>query len=46
MRGAIIGLAVLLAIILGVFGALAVLANSLSPRTETVRIELDDTFPR
>ena len=46
MRGALIGLVVVVGIIAVGFGTLAVIANGMEPTREEARVELDDDFPR
>ena len=45
MRGVLIGFGVLVAVILIGFGALVLMADSMEPDAEEIRIELPDDFP-
>lgn len=45
MRGVLIGIGVVLAILLAGFGALVLIADGMEPEREEIRVELPDDFP-
>ncbi len=46
MKGFLIGLAVIAGLFAAGFGALVMIANSVEPTQEEVRVELEDDFAR